>query len=154
MSPTSNIPKPKLACEIAADRVLAGRLNGSRTLGACATRELAPGIVVPDLVENNLRQREAVSAGIESVLSSVGVRSHDVIAIIPDASVRVMMLDFDTLPSDQEEALGVVRFRLKKSLPFDIEKAKVSFHAQKVRNEVKVVAAVGLASVIEDCRWL
>ena len=150
MSPTSNIPKPKLACEIAADRVLAGRLNGNRTLGACATRELAPGMVVPDLVENNLRQREAVSAGIESVLSSVGVRSHDVIAIIPDASVRVMMLDFDTLPSDQEEALGVVRFRLKKSLPFDIEKAKVSFHAQKVRNEVKVVAAVGLASVIED----
>jgi type IV pilus assembly protein PilM len=150
MSPISNIPKPKLACEIAADRVLAGRLNGSRMLEACAARELVPGIVVPDLVENNLRQRQAVSAAIESALSSVGVRSHDVIAIIPDASVRVMMLDFDTLPSDPEEALGVVRFRLKKSLPFDIEKAKVSFHAQKVKNEVKVVAAVGLASVIED----
>lgn len=150
MSPTSNIPKPKLACEIAADRVLAGRLSGGKALEACATRDLAPGIVVPDLVENNLRQREAVSAGIESALSSVGVRSHDVIAIIPDASVRVMMVDFDTLPSDQEEALGVVRFRLKKSLPFDVEKAKVSFHAQKVKDEVKVVAAVGLASVIDD----
>lgn len=150
MGPTSKIAKPKLACEIAADRVFAGRLNGSRALEACATRELAPGIVVPDLVEDNLRQREAVSAGIESVLSSVGVRSHDVIAIIPDASVRVMMVDFDTLPSDPEEALGVVRFRLKKSLPFDVEKAKVSFHAQKVKDEVKVVAAVALASVIDD----
>jgi type IV pilus assembly protein PilM len=150
MSPTSNIAKPKAACEIAADRVLAGRLNGAKALEACATRELAPGIVVPDLVENNLWQREAVSAGIESALGSVGVRSHDVIAIIPDASVRVMMVDFDTLPSDQEEALGVVRFRLKKSLPFDVEKAKVSFHAQKIKDEVKVVAAVGLASVIDD----
>jgi type IV pilus assembly protein PilM len=150
MSPTSNIAKPKLACEIAADRVLAGRLNGAKALEACATRELAPGVVVPDLVENNLRQREAVSAGIESALGSVGMRSHDVIAIIPDASVRVMMVDFDTLPSDQEEALGVVRFRLKKSLPFDVEKAKVSFHAQKIKDEVKVVAAVGLASVIDD----
>jgi type IV pilus assembly protein PilM len=150
MSPTSNIAKPKLACEIAADRVLAGRIDGGQALEACATRELAPGIVVPDLVENNLRQREAVSAGIESALSSVGVRSHDVIAIIPDASVRVMMVDFDTLPSDREEALGVVRFRLKKSLPFDVEKAKVSFHAQKVKDEVKVVAAVALASVIDD----
>lgn len=150
MSPTSNIAKPKLACEIAADRVLAGRLSGGKALEACASRELAPGIVVPDLVENNLRQREAVSAGIESALSSVGVRSHDVIAIIPDASVRVMMVDFDTLPSDQEEALGVVRFRLKKSLPFDVDKAKVSFHAQKVKDEVRVVAAVALASVIDD----
>lgn len=150
MSPTLNIAKPKLACEIAADRVFAGRLDGGKALEACATRELAPGVVVPDLVENNLRQRDAVSAGIESTLASVGVRSHDVIAIIPDASVRVMMVDFDTLPSDEEEALGVVRFRLKKSLPFDVEKAKVSFHAQKVKDDVKVVAAVALASVIDD----
>ena len=150
MRPSSSIAKPKLACEIAADRVLAGRLNGARTLEACATRELAPGLVVPDLVENNLRQREVVSAGIESALSSVAAHSRDVIAIVPDASVRVMMVDFDTLPSDHEEALGVVRFRLKKSLPFDVEKAKVSFHAQKVKDEVKVVAAVALAGVIDD----
>ncbi len=150
MSPNSNIAKPKLACEIAADRVLAGRMNGGNVLEACAAHQLMPGCIVPDLVENNLRQRETVSAAIESALSGVAARSHDVIAIIPDASVRVMMVDFDTLPSDHEEALAVVRFRLKKSLPFDVDKAKVSFHAQKVKNEVRVVAAVGLASVIED----
>ena len=151
MSPTANTPKPKLACEIAADRVLAGRVvdNGAG-LEACAARELAPGSVVPDLVENNLRQRDAVRTGIEEALGSVAARSHDVIAIVPDAAVRVMLVEFDTLPSDHEEALGVVRFRLKKSLPFDVEKAKVSYHAQKVNDEVRVVAAVALGSVIED----
>jgi len=151
MSSNSNIPKPKMACEIAADRVLAGRLteNGGG-LEASAVRELSPGSVIPDLVENNLRQREAVRAGIEAVLGSVAQRSKDVIAIVPDAAVRVMLVDFDTLPSDQEEALGVVRFRLKKSLPFDVDKAKVSYHAQKISNEVRVVAAVAMASVIED----
>jgi type IV pilus assembly protein PilM len=80
----------------------------------------------------------------------VAGRSKDVIAIVPDAAVRVMLVEFDTLPSDHEEALGVVRFRLKKSLPFDVDKAKVSYHAQKVGNEMKVVAAVALGSVIED----
>jgi type IV pilus assembly protein PilM len=151
MSPNTNVPKPKLACEIAADRVLAGRVvdNGSG-LEACAARELAPGSVVPDLVENNLRQRDAVRSGIEEVLGSVAGRTHDVIAIVPDAAVRVMLVEFDTLPSDHEEALGVVRFRLKKSLPFDVEKAKVSYHAQKVNEELRVVAAVALGSVIED----
>ncbi len=151
MSPTAHIPKPKLACEIAADRVLAGRFadNGGG-LEACSVRELAPGSVVPDLVESNLRQREAVRAGIEAALGAVAGRTKDVIAVVPDAAVRVMLVDFDTLPSDTEEALGVVRFRLKKSLPFDVEKAKISFHAQKVNDEMKVVAAVGLASVIED----
>ena len=86
----------------------------------------------------------------KSALGAVAGRSKDVIAIVPDASVRVMLVEFDTLPSDHDEALSVVRFRLKKSLPFDLEKAKVSFHAQKVKDEVRVVAAVALASVVEE----
>jgi type IV pilus assembly protein PilM len=151
MSSTSNTPKPKLACEIAADRVLAGRFSEhGNGLEASAARELAPGSVIPDLVENNLRQRGAVREGIEAALGGVAQRSKDVIAIVPDAAVRVMLVEFDTLPSDHEEALGVVRFRLKKSLPFDVDKAKVSYHAQKVNNEVRVVAAVAMASVIDD----
>src|SRR5580704_6274167 len=151
MSSTSSTPKPKLACEIAADRVLAGRFSDhGGGLEASAARELAPGSVVPDLVENNLRQKDAVRAGIEEALGGIAQRSRDVIAIVPDAAVRVMLVEFDTLPSDHEEALGVVRFRLKKSLPFDVEKAKVSYHSQKIGDEVKVVAAVALGSVIED----
>ena len=151
MSSNSNAPKPKLACEISADRVLAGRLTDSGgSLEASAARELAPGSVIPDLVENNLRQRDAVRTGIESALGTVSAHSKDLIAVVPDAAVRVMLVEFDTLPSDHEEALGVVRFRLKKSLPFDVDKAKISYHAQKVNDEVRVVAAVAMASVIED----
>ena len=151
MSSNSSSPKPRLACEIASDRILAGRVADSgEALEASAVRELAPGSVVPDLVENNLRQREAVRAGIQATLGSVGGRSHDVIAIVPDAAVRVVLVEFDTLPSDAEEAAGVVRFRLKKSLPFDVDKAKVSYHAQKFADGVRVVAAVALASVVED----
>ncbi|HEY3975048.1 MAG TPA: hypothetical protein VGM18_18725 [Candidatus Sulfotelmatobacter sp.] len=151
MSSNSNTPKPKLACEIAADRVLAGRFSDAGGgLEASAARELAPGSVVPDLVENNLRQREAVRAGIHEALGGVAQRSKDVIAVVPDAAVRVMLVEFDALPSDSDEALGVVKFRLKKSLPFDVDKAKVSYHAQKVGEEVRVVAAVAMTSVIED----
>jgi type IV pilus assembly protein PilM len=73
-----------------------------------------------------------------------------VIAVLPDAAVRVVLLDFDTLPANSEEAEGVVRFRLKKSLPFDMDKAKLSYHAQPSNNGVRVIAAVALTSVIED----
>jgi len=151
MSSGLNTAKPKLACEIAADRVLAGRVSdGGRNLDACAAQELAPGSVVPDLVESNLRQRQAVRDAISAALGSVAGRTHDVIAIVPDAAVRVVLLEFDTLPADSEEAASVVRFRLKKSLPFDVEKARVSYDAQKFAEGVRVVAAVALASVIED----
>ncbi len=151
MASHSNPAKPRLACEIAADRVLVGRLaEDGRSLEACAARELAPGCVVPDLVENNLRQPDAVIAAIQSAIGSVAGRSHDVIAILPDAAVRVALVEFDTLPADAEEAEGVVRFRLKKSLPFDVNKTRVSYHAQKSDDGVRVVAAVALASIVED----
>src|SRR2546423_5980045 len=123
--------KPKLACEVAADRVLAGRLSDSGyAVAECASHELAPGSVVPDLIDPNLRQRSIVYKTIEDTLSRVGGRSRDVIAVLPDAAVRVVLLDFDALPTNRDEAEGVVRFRLKKSLPFDVDKAKDSYHAQ------------------------
>jgi type IV pilus assembly protein PilM len=151
MSFNSNSTKPKLACEIAADRVLVGRVaEDGRSLEACAAHELAPGSVVPDLVEGNLRQRDAVRDAIASTLGSAGARTHDVIAVVPDAAVRVVLLEFDTLPGDSEEAASVVRFRMKKSLPFDVDKARVSYHTQKSNDGVRVVAAVALATVIED----
>jgi type IV pilus assembly protein PilM len=152
----SAVPKsgsrPKLACEISADRVLAGRVSesGRHMLEMCASSELAPGSVVPDLIETNLRQPDAVYETVRDTLGSVGGRSRDVIAVLPDAAVRVVLLDFETLPSKRDEAESVVRFRLKKSLPFDVDKAKVSYHVQPSNGGVRVIAAVALNNVIED----
>jgi len=140
-----------LACEIAADRVLAGRASDrGRMVEMSAARELAPGTVVPDLMEANLRDAGALRHAIESALGSVGARSHDVIAILPDTAVRVVLLDFETLPAKPEEAQAVVRFRLKKSLPFDPEEARISYHSQSTGKGTQVVAAVVLKKVLEE----
>src|ERR1019366_7362141 len=87
---------------------------------------------------------------IESALGSVGERSRDVIAILPDTSVRVVLLDFETLPSKRDEAEAVVRFRLKKSLPFDLNAARISSHAQSSGKGVRGVAGVVLNTVLQE----
>jgi len=144
-------PRPRIACEVSSDRVLAGRLaEKGGVLEACAARELAPGSVVPDLTELNLRQPEAVRKAINDAIGGIAGRARDVIAVVPDAAVRVVLLDFDTLPQNAQEADSVVRFRLKKSLPFDVDKAKVSYHTQTALGGLRLVAAVALNSVIED----
>ena len=144
-------PRPQIACEIAADRVLAGRAaDTASVVESCASQELSPGSVVPDMMEANVKQQDAAARALKSTLEAVGGRSHDVIAILPDAAARVAWLDFDTLPSNREEAEGVVRFRLRKSLPFNIDEAKVSYHAHVANNSVRVVAAVALTRVVEE----
>jgi type IV pilus assembly protein PilM len=143
--------RPKLACEIAPDRVIAARAADSRqVLDLCSTSELAPGCIVPDLTENNIQQREMVVSALRRALEQVGGRSRDVVAILPDAAVRVVLLDFDTLPEKRQEAEGVIRFRLRKSLPFDVDKAAVSYHAQSTPAGIRVIAAVALNNVVQD----
>jgi type IV pilus assembly protein PilM len=143
--------KPRVACEISADRVLAGKIaDTGGVVELCSVRELPPGSVVPDLTEPNILQPEVVRKAINDVLGGVAGRLRDVIGILPDAAVRVVLLDFDTLPSNPHEAESVVRFRLKKSLPFDVEKAKVSYHVQTSLGGLRLVAAVALSSVVED----
>lgn len=143
--------RPRIACEISADRVLAGKLaETGGVVDSCAVRELPPGSVVPDLTENNILQPEVVRKAINDAVGNVAGRLRDVIGVLPDAAVRVVLLDFDTLPSNPTEAEGVVRFRLKKSLPFDVDKAKVSYHVQPSLGGLRLVAAVALSSVIED----
>ena len=143
--------RPRIACEISADRVLAGKLaDAGGVVDSVAVRELPPGSVVPDLTENNILQPELVRKAINDTVGSVAGRMRDVVGVLPDAAVRVVLLDFDTLPSNPTEAEGVVRFRLKKSLPFDVDKAKVSYHVQQSLGGLRLVAAVALASVIED----
>ncbi len=148
---SKHVARPPLACEVAADRVLAGRsADAGRLVEVCAARELAPGMLVPDLTESNLRDASAVRDAIASTLASIGGRSRDVIAILPDTAVRVVLLDFETLPTKAEEAEAVVRFRLKKSLPFNLEEARVSYHTQAAGTGLRVVAAVVLKSVLQE----
>jgi type IV pilus assembly protein PilM len=142
--------KPQLACEVAADRVLAARISEPGTVDMCAASELAPGCVVPDMVEANLRDRGRILDSVRQTLDSLSGRYRDVIAVLPDAAIRVVLLDFDSLPTKRDDAEGVVRFRLKKSLPFDVDKAKISYHTQTSGSGVRLVAAVALTSVIEE----
>src|SRR6266496_1268117 len=96
--------RPKLACEIAPDRVIAARAADSgQVLELCSTSELAPGCVVPDLTEGNLLQRDAVVNALREALEHVGGRNRDVVAVLPDAAVRVVLLDFETLPENRQE---------------------------------------------------
>ena len=150
MSSNLSTAKPKVACEIASDRIVAGRVSDRGTIADCTSTDLPAGVVSPDLTEANLRDRNAVYRILHDTLDSVSGKASEVIAILPDAAVRVVLLDFEALPHNRQEAEAIVRFRLKKSLPFDVDKAKVSYHGQPSATGVRVVAAVVLASVLEE----
>ena len=66
-------------------------------------------------------------AAIRETLGEVSPQARDVTLVLPDLCVRVFLLDFDSLPRDDASALPILRFRLRKVVPFDLERAKLSF---------------------------
>ncbi|HKW26968.1 MAG TPA: hypothetical protein VJN48_14370 [Terriglobales bacterium] len=152
MSRSLNKNRLQVACEISADAVVAARANHHGQLEAYTAKELPHGVVSPGLTEANVVRGDWLRDVIKSALDEVAGRARDVVTILPDAAVRVVLLDFETLPEKREEAEAVVRFRLKKSLPFDVEKARLSYQVQGGGSgkELKVIAAVALASVLDE----
>lgn len=147
-SPNRNL---RVACEFSAERVLVARAADSGELiEACAMQSLAGGSIVPSLTAANVGNAAGVRDALRNALATAGSRSRDVIVVIPDAACRVALLDFDTLPNKAHEAEGVVRFRLKKSLPFDVDRARVSYQVQRENGKLSVIAAVALTSVVEE----
>src|SRR6516162_2080539 len=147
----SNIPRPRVACEVSAERVVAARApEGALSLEAVSAENLPAGTVTPGLQHANVASRETLIKTLRESLAAVAGRSRDITLIIPDASTRILLLDFDTLPEKAQDADSVVRFRLKKSLPFDVDTSSVSFDRHPADNGVRVVAAVTPTSVVEE----
>ena len=145
--PHASGTRPRLACEILAGGVVAGRSpEPGLPLAAVAKADLPDGAITPGLKPGNIANRVAVIAALRRTLEQVGVRSNarnaDLTLIIPDAAVRVLLLDFDSLPNKLSEALPIVRFRLKKLIPFDADDAMVSFQVMSSSRSMLRVLAV------------
>jgi len=140
---------PRIACEITPDGVAAARAQDS-VIGEMHHCRLPAGAVTPALTSQNVQNARALSEAIGQALSAVGGRGQEVIAVLPDSAVRMTLLDFDSLPEKRSEAEAAVRFRLRKSLPFDIDKAAVSFDPQQTPQGLRVAASIVLQSVLEE----
>jgi len=141
--------RPRVACEIMPQGVVAARsVDAATPLAAVAKVALAEGAVAPSLKPGNIVDRVAVTAAIRGALEQIGERANardaNLTLVIPDSAVRVLLLDFEALPSRESEALPLVKFRLKKLLPFDADEAMVTYQVMSTSKGVVRVLAVAI----------
>jgi type IV pilus assembly protein PilM len=108
------------------------------------------GVLSVSPVRDNIQKPEVLAEHIASLAPAAGGRKRRAALILPDYCARVAVLDFDSFPSVVEEQRALIRFRMRKTLPFDVESAMVSYYAQPragSTGKIEVLAAV-LASEI------
>jgi type IV pilus assembly protein PilM len=144
---TNTSARPPAAIELSPEGVLAAAVPAPGQPPVYAFEPLPPGSILPGIAEANLPNPEVVTAAIRSALAQVGPRTRTVTLVVPDSVVRVFVLDYDGFPQKPEEAFPVLRVRLRKMVPFDVEHAGLSYQVLSSSSpsnsqEVRVLTAI------------
>jgi type IV pilus assembly protein PilM len=123
-------PPPDAAVEISPERVAVATMSARGrdfVVQGYASEPLPAGAVVPSLTAHNVADRPRVVAALQAVFERLGGRPRRVALVIPDVAARVSLLRFDQVPARREDLDQLVRWQLKKSAPFPIDDACVTY---------------------------
>jgi len=131
-----------MAFEISEAGIAAARLGPKTEL---EFQPLKPGTLTISPLHENVADEQDLASAVRALCANALARKRkDVALILPDYCTRTSVLDFDSFPSDTKEQLALIRFRSKRSVPFDVESAAISYCAQPAahkRIDVVVVLA-------------
>src|SRR5690349_4954409 len=149
------IPHPAVAMEISSDRVAVARWGRSGAPDAFAVELFPPGSVIPSAVEANLVNSGASKNAVAKACDRLRTKAEDVALILPDPVIRVFVQHFEDFPRSSEEAIPLLRWKLKKSVPFEADETIISYFRQAPREAgVDIVTALGRLRVIREYETL
>jgi type IV pilus assembly protein PilM len=148
-------PHPPLAIEISADRIAAARWTRTGGLDEFAVENLPPGAVLPSAVEANIVNSAAARAAMTNVCNKLRTKDEEVALLLPDPVIRVFVQHFEQFPRSPEEAVPILRWKLKKSVPFEADETLISYMRQAPREDgVDVVTALARLRIIREYEGL
>ena len=120
---------PAVAVELSANRVTAASLawrGGEPIVAAHAIEPLPPRALVPSLTATNIRESGTVAIALRQVLERVG-RPRRIGLVVPDLVAKVSLVRFEQVPSRAADLDQLIRWQIRKTAPFPIEDAQVTY---------------------------
>ncbi|MEX2260621.1 MAG: hypothetical protein WD696_01650 [Bryobacteraceae bacterium] len=146
-------PPPALAFEISEAGIAWARFP-AKTPGTPEMnfRALAPGVLSVSPVRDNVLMPDELASSVRTIPPPNG-RRREAALILPDYCARIAVLDFDGFPADTNEQRSLVRFRMKKSVPFDVESAAIGYFPQPAQDKKKIDVVVTIAPLETVARY-
>jgi type IV pilus assembly protein PilM len=127
------------------------REGGLVRLAAAASLDLPEGALRLSMTEPNLADPAAFTQVLRSALEKAGALAAGRIGLVlPDPVARVALLaGSEVAAKTRAQSEELIRFRLRKSVPFDIRDARIVFASPGTRSEDTVLVAAVLKSVLD-----
>jgi type IV pilus assembly protein PilM len=136
-------PPPEFIIEVASDGLAISR---TRPPVSVQYVPLPPGVISPSPVKENILDPAALADAVRKLIPpATGRGKRRAALILPDNCVRIAVLDFDNLPEKEDERRPLINFRLRKSVPFDIDQAALSYFPQAGK---KVIVALAPSEIV------
>lgn len=142
-----------LGLEIAqegASLVLVGKRRGVPLLERCESISYPAGTLKLSLKEPNILDRSFLTNQLRELYARLLTNQKQVSLSLPDAAGRVLLLDLETRLKSKDEGADLIRWKLKKNLPFDISEIHLDYQVLREREtgELSVLVALISRSVI------
>lgn len=121
---------PDAAVEITPERISAAMVavrGDGPVVTAHASESLQAGVVTASLTSRNIVDRPAAAAALRRVFDRLPSRPRRVALVIPDSAAKISLVRFDQTPGRRDDLDQLIRWHVRKSTPFPIEDASVSY---------------------------
>lgn len=146
---------PSTIVEIEPGFVAGARLEASgrrpRSLRRMGMRAVEPRALDPVPHRANFANEQEVLLAIRGVREVIGKGNGNVGLIVPDGTVRVGVLDFETLPEGKKELDALLRWKMRENLPCAPEEARLSFQiVRQEANSVELLVVAAKSSLLAE----
>jgi type IV pilus assembly protein PilM len=125
---------------------LTGGSSASPRVDRVAHAPFSPNTLQISLRERNVLDPDAFVAGLKSAYNLLLCRSDRVAVSLPDAVSRIMLLDLEGRFKSRAEALDLIRWKLKKSIPLDSSDTHLDYQQLTVRENGDLALLVAIVS--------
>lgn len=138
-------PAPSLVVEFSEQGIAVARPGIAKTdihdlpLNAIQVSPTDPNILDHTTVLSHLRQYRTA-------------QTQRAVLLLPDFATRVSLLTFDEFPRQESERIALLKFRLRRGVPFEIDTAQIGYYVQPGRESGKqdIVAVVIAGPILEQ----
>lgn len=145
---------PLAALEVSASGVAGvgvARRRARLGVKTSATADLPAGAVRPALAAPNLADRAVLVRAMKTVIERIG-KPRQVALVVPDLVAKVSIVRFDQVPARASDFEQMVRWQVKKSVPFPIDAARVAWTSGVALPDGgrEVTVVVARADIVEE----
>ncbi len=145
---------PAWSCELTSRHVImAGLARRRNQIAAKATAELPAGSIVPSQGEPNIRNFESARSTVRDMLRDTGMKGSEIAVVVPDDTARIAFLTADKISKKREDLRTFIRWKLKKTVPFDADSAQVAYRILGPHpngNGIDMLVALSPKSIVQE----